>query len=186
MTSRFLATLLSLLPLVAVAVSSAAERGESWSEGESYTPMPGQHHPSFEVVGWGSDGQHLYGLFIYKLSRYPDDPPVGIVRGVSDGDSFRPNATLQVSESWDGPWRTVATLKLGQELLAIEASKGYAGLRVTLDAFKPYVATIPCGRVVLDSSETATVGLKGLIPPSQRRGGDDRPNHTSEVVRQAF
>jgi hypothetical protein len=162
------------LALAAVfSCGAGRERGESWSEGESYTPMPGQQHPPFEVVGWGSDGAHLYGLFIYTLSRHPDDPPVGIVRGVSDGDWFRPNVTLQVSESWNGPWRTVGTLELGRELLTIEASKGHAGLRVALDAFKPYVATLRCGRIVLDSSETATIGLKGLILPSQRRGGDE-------------
>ena len=172
MTSRLTVALLSLLFCIPAPVATAAERGESWSEGESYTPMPGEHHPPFEVIGWGSDGEHLYGIFIYKLSRYPDDPPLGTVRDVNDGDWFQPNATLQVSKSWDGPWNTVGSVQLGRELLTIEPSNGYAGLRVTLDAFRPYISAVLCGRVVLDSSETATIGLNGLIPPSQRRGDD--------------
>ena len=169
MKSRWLQTFLLLLCLLAGSLDTTVGRGEVWTEGESYTPMPGHHHLPFEIVAWGSDGDHLVGFSIYKARRHRGDRPLGTVRGLSRAEWFCPNVTFQISQSWDGPWRTLGKAQQGRELLAFDPTKGYARLRVNLDAFKPYVEALECGRIVLESGETATVGLKGLVPPSQRR-----------------
>jgi hypothetical protein len=156
--------------LIFAVTSLAAERaGESWTEGVSYTPMPGQHHPPFETIGWGSDGSQLFGLLIYKYRRYPDDSPPATLHGKQRDDWFWPNVTFQVSCSWRGPWKTIGRSRQGRETLGIDRARGYAGLKTDLDVFKPYIGKLECGRIVVESGEAATLDINNLVPPSQRR-----------------
>ena len=149
--------------LAAVSTGSAAEPWEVCQFAAMNRPPP------FQLFCWGSDGQQLYGLFSYAAHRFPGDPPPATLHGRRNGTSFRPNAVLQVSDSWEGPWRTVARVHSGKDGFAVDRQKGVSYLRVRLDAFMRHMRGTHCGRVVLESGEAATVDLRKLLRDRSRQ-----------------
>ncbi|MGC2626451.1 MAG: hypothetical protein WA269_06405 [Candidatus Udaeobacter sp.] len=157
-------------PMIALSISilHAVRAGEAWEICEQYTPVPGRHHAAFELGCWGNDGSHLHALFMYAWRRYPDDPPPAMLHGARDGNFFRPNVTFQIGRCWKGPWKTIRRLHVGDEPLSIDKSKGGSGLEVQLDAFRPYLRSGKCGRVILESGEGDAFSLDSLLPEKER------------------
>jgi hypothetical protein len=141
---------------------------EPWDTCESYTPMPGDHHKPFEIGCWGDDGKELHGFFTYAARRYPGDLPPARLHGKRDAEWFRPNVTFQISRTWDGPWKTIGRLRVGDDVFTVDTAKGGSGLQVQLEAFRPYLRKFQCGRVVLESGEAATIDLDNLLPQKER------------------
>src|SRR5437868_2709293 len=139
--------------IVSGCILVAAASADAWDTCESYTPMPGHHHPPFELGCWGDEGSHLHGAFMYAWRRYPDDPAPTTLRGKREGDFFRPNVTFQIGRCWKGPWKTIGHLHVGDDVLKIDKAKGAGLLEVQLDIFRPHLRTGKCGRVVLESGE---------------------------------
>jgi len=59
-------------------------------------------------------------------------------------------------------------LHVGDEALTINKTKGGSGLEVQLDAFRPYLRSGKCGRVVLDSGEGDAFSLESFLPEKER------------------
>jgi hypothetical protein len=145
--------------LFVLAVSTCAA-GEPWEVCQfvAYTkPQP------FYLFCWGDDGNSFYGTFTYAAYRAHGEPPPASLHGTRDGEWFRPNVTLQISRSWDGPWKTIKRLRVGTEVFTVDKDKGASDLRVRLDAFRPHLRSIRCGRIVLESGEAATIDLSKLL-----------------------
>jgi hypothetical protein len=158
----------SALIVLSVALLQVAHASEPWEICEQYTPMPGKHHAAFELGCWGNDGMHLHALFMYAWRRYPDDAPPAVLHGRGGEQFFRPNVTFQIGRCWKGPWKTIGSLHVGDETLNVDQVKGGSGLEVQLDAFRPYLHSGKCGRVVLESGESDGFSLDSLLPEKER------------------
>ena len=160
-----------LRALVVIALSISVHKvsaSEPWETCEEYTPMPGHHHAAFELACLGDDGSHLDALFMYAWRRYLDDPPPATLHGKRDGQFFRPNVTFQIGRCGKGPWETIGRLHVGYETLSIDKTKGGSGLQVQLDAFRPYLRSGKCGRIVLESGEGDAFSLESLLLEKER------------------
>ena len=138
------------LAIIAVTVSTCAA-AKPWEECQFVA-----YAQPFYLSCWGDDGKHLYGTFIYA----------GIL------PSERPTVALQISRSWDGPWKTVTRLSAGKEILPSGPQGDASRLRLTLGAFWPYLRNHECGRVVLDTGEAANITLSKLLGEEATRAGN--------------
>ena len=136
--------------IVALAASTCAA-ARPWEDCQfvSYSqPRP------FYLSCWGDDGKSLYGKFTYA-ARLP---------------SQRPTVILQVSQTWDGPWKTVARVCADREVLQ---SGDASRLRVRLSAFEPQLRSHKAGRVVLATGDIATISLCKLLRENRTGGCDE-------------
>jgi hypothetical protein len=155
--------LLAILLLIAAATSSNAKPpcGSFWSGGISWTPMPGHHHPPFEIIGASCEDGHLYGMFLYSLNRFTDDPPrVKQIKGTATPEKFWPNVAIELADSADGPWKRLATSSHGSDTARPLKGKRYYAFDVKMDAIATYIGKAKWARVVLESGgETALIDI---------------------------
>ncbi len=145
MLTRFIAAF-----IMAVSTCTAAEPWEVAQFVAYSEPQP------LYLGRWGHDGKTLFATFMYAGSPA----------------SVRPKVALQVSQTWDGPWKTVARVRADREVLQSGARGDASQLRVRLGAFGRYLRSHKAGRVVLDTGESATISLCKLLHKN-RAGGCD-------------
>jgi len=112
---------------------------------------------SFYLTSWGNDGKSLYATFTYAAIPKSEHPKVA----------------LEISQSWDGPWKTVARLRADREVLQSGPRCDASRLRVRLGAFEPHLRSHKAGRVVLATGEAATISLCKLLREDRAGGCDE-------------
>ena len=144
MIARFLATL--------VLASSTFAAAEPWEDCQFVSYSQPQ---AFYLSCWGEDGKSMFGKFTYAAIP----------------QSKHPRVVLQVSRTWEGPWKTVARVRADREILESRTG-GASRLHVGLGAFAPHLRSHEAGRVVLPTGEIATIRLCKLLH-EKRAGGCD-------------
>ena len=140
---RMISRVIIILALVAT-MSGAAE---PWQASQFVVYSKPE---KFYLTTWGHDGKTLYAEFTYAAIP----------------KSHHPMLSLQIAQSWQGPWKTVARVRADREVLQSGARGDASRLRVTLDAFEPHLRSHKAGRVVLGTGDAATISLCKLLHES--------------------
>ena len=127
--------------------ASACAAAERWSAGQFVAYSEPQ---SFHLTSWGHDGKSLYAAFMYAAIPKSQHPVV----------------SLQISHSWEGPWKTVARVRAEREILQSGRRGDVSRLRVRVGAFEPYLRSYKAGRAVLATGEAGTISLCKLVRES--------------------
>jgi hypothetical protein len=135
-----------LIIILALAATTCAAV-EPWQAGEFVVYSKPQ---KFYLTAWGHDGKSLYAEFTYAAIP----------------KSQHPTLSLQIGQSWQGPWKTVARVRADKEILQSGTRGDASRLRVTLGAFEPHLRSHKAGRVVLGTGEAATISLCKLLRES--------------------
>ena len=160
---RFL--FLLLVSIAFCGVSRGEECRDYWNGGVVGTLVHPEDRGRFSVSFWRGEGKVLVGTGQYEnyTKGTPNPSPITI-KGVklSDG-SFWPPASLHVSKSQDGPWRSIGeSSRQGKsETLSIAAGKTIF-MQVDLSAFIPLLTQERWGRVLLASGDAAIIEFKDL------------------------
>ena len=128
--------------LFAIALTTSVA-AEPWEVCQSVSYVEPQR---FYLSCWGGEGRQLHGRFTH----------------IGSLASERPRVALQISHGWDGPWTTVGRVRAVREALPQHPRGRVEWLHVTLDAFRPYLHSHQCGRIVLSSGEAAGVDIPKL------------------------
>ncbi len=161
--------IISLLALSGLATTGGQASPEPsdrhWIKGETHCfSSATADERRFEPRLVTRDGNRLFGDFTFNdTSEKTATPPTVAIRGtqLADGTFWLP-ATLEISDSRSGPWKSVGiSSKVGTELtLTVPASMGAFGLKVDFAAFEPFLARGGSGRVTLPTGDSALIDLR--------------------------
>ena len=159
-----------LMLAFAVANSSmAAEDDAGFSRAWQAHLINPEDRTRFGLVSISAGRDYFEGTAEFEnyIKGNPDPAPAVIKGARLPNGSFWPFATLQVSDSMEGPWQTIGRSAVAGEpaTITVAAGKIISDLAIDLSAFRPVRRQKRWGRIVLETGDDAVIELKELLPP---------------------